>query len=187
VNIDVANVLVIDETVKFNFNPSLGLDSAEGFIILPNHGKVLVKVSWVDCQTLDGDGNNHPSIEEDVASQEANFMDTLAGKEDPRPQECFRDCTPQQTDVHTRSFSHSLSPPQHTDVDQQQQLPVSMYIRSLMEVFSVKFLEYDRLDLHEMYGCILLTVCPTYVIFSRKKGGPLNITPEVVFVQFILI
>ncbi|XP_078173609.1 uncharacterized protein LOC144567356 [Carex rostrata] len=60
-----------------------------------------------------------------------------------------------------------------------QQLPVSLSnFRSLMEVFSVKFLEFDRLDLHKMYGCILLRVCPTYVIFSRKKGGPLNITRE---------
>ncbi|XP_078154250.1 uncharacterized protein LOC144549401 [Carex rostrata] len=77
VSIDVSNVLVIDETVKFNFNPSL--DSTEEFIILPNHGKVLVKVSWVDCQTLDEEGNDHLSIEDDVAPQEANFMDTLAG------------------------------------------------------------------------------------------------------------
>ena len=68
-------------------------------------------------------------------------------------------------------------------VDQQQlQMP-----RVLMEVFSVKFLEFNQHDFDQMYGCILMNLNPTYVVFSRKQGGPLNITPEVIFGQFILI
>ena len=72
----------------------------------------------------------------------------------------------------------------------QQQLPVSRYIdmsRNLMEVFSVKFLEFNQHDFDQIYGCILMNLTPTYVVFSRKQGGPLNITPEVIFGQFILI
>ncbi|XP_078167330.1 uncharacterized protein LOC144562069 [Carex rostrata] len=48
--------------------------------------------------------------------------------------------------------------------------------RNLMEVFSVKFLEFNQHDFDQMYGCILMN--KSYVVFSRKQGGPLNITPE---------
>ncbi|XP_078151111.1 uncharacterized protein LOC144546446 [Carex rostrata] len=50
--------------------------------------------------------------------------------------------------------------------------------RTLMEVFSVKFLEFNQHDFDQMYGCILINLTPTYVVFSRKQGGPLNITPQ---------
>ncbi|XP_078170423.1 uncharacterized protein LOC144564698 isoform X2 [Carex rostrata] len=182
VGIEPGNVLVIEKTVKFN--PSLG--SAEGSIILPNRGcgKVLLKVSWVDCQTLDEHGNDHLLKEEDVVSQVANFIDAHAGEGPQRSNvmDCFRDSkvprVEYQTDVHTRSPPVDAS--QSVTLDQQP-LPVSRYIkmpRTLMEVFSVKFLEFNQRDFDQMYGCILMSLLPTYVVFSRKQGGPLNITPE---------
>ncbi|XP_078167660.1 uncharacterized protein LOC144562331 isoform X3 [Carex rostrata] len=183
VGIEPDNLLVIEETVKFN--PSLG--STEGSIILPNRGrgKVVLMVSWVDCQTLDGDGPDHLIKEEDVASLVADFIDANAGEGDPGPQrrnvmDCFRDSkvprVEYQTDVHSRFLPVEAS--QSVVVDQQQ-LPVSRYIdmsRNLMEVFSVKFLEFNQHDFDQMYGCILLN--KKYVVFSRKQGGPLNLTPE---------
>ncbi|XP_078167328.1 uncharacterized protein LOC144562068 isoform X2 [Carex rostrata] len=204
VGIEPDNLLVIEETVKFN--PSLG--STKGSIIIPNRGrgKVVLMVSWVDCQTLDGDGPDHLMKEEDVASLVANFIDAQTGEGDPRPQrssvmECIRDSkvprVEYQTDVHTRFSPVEAS--QSVIVDQQQlpvsrfppveasqsvivnqqQLPVSRYIkmpRNLMEVFSVKFLEFNQHDFDQMYGCIVMNLM--YVVFSRKQGGLLNITPE---------
>ncbi|XP_078167329.1 uncharacterized protein LOC144562068 isoform X3 [Carex rostrata] len=183
VGIEPDNLLVIEETVKFN--PSLG--STKGSIIIPNsgRGKVVLMVSWVDCQTLDGDGPDHLMKEEDVASLVANFIDAQTGEGDPRPQRSnvmdrFRDSkvprVEYQTDVHTRFPPVEAS---QSVIVNQQQLPVSRYIkmpRNLMEVFSVKFLEFNQHDFDQMYGCIVMNLM--YVVFSRKQGGLLNITPE---------
>ncbi|KAJ4757357.1 rRNA N-glycosidase [Rhynchospora pubera] len=51
-------------------------------------------------------------------------------------------------------------------------------LRNLLEVFSVRFVDFREHDLKNMYGCLLLSALPPYVIFSRKFGDPLYTDDE---------
>ena len=60
--------------------------------------------------------------------------------------------------------------------------------RELAEIFSVRFLEFEKLSLEDLYGVILAAGFYSYVIFERYFGDPLPcIDSEVSLSIFLLL
>ncbi|KAJ4763181.1 rRNA N-glycosidase [Rhynchospora pubera] len=78
-----------------------------------------------------------------------------------------------QIGVHTRL--PLLNPKQG---EQQPKVMDGTVASDLMEVFSVRFVEFDKLNSSQIYGFLLISSFPTYVVFSRIDGEPLNIDSQ---------
>ncbi|KAJ1704404.1 hypothetical protein LUZ63_004183 [Rhynchospora breviuscula] len=71
-----------------------------------------------------------------------------------------------------RADESSKLPRAEDQIDVHTRLPL---LSDLMEVFSVRFVDFKHHDFEQMYGCILIGALPNYIVFSRKDSEPLNI------------
>ncbi|KAJ4733780.1 rRNA N-glycosidase [Rhynchospora pubera] len=103
-------------------------------------------------------------------------MATLAAKgEGEGSNECSK-VPPVDHQIHVRASLPLLEANQ--DKDQQLEILYRTVPRRLMDVFSVRFVKFDKQALSQMYGCIMIGSFPTYVLYSRKHGEPLNVHPN---------